>query len=119
MRIIILFLLSIAFNVTANILIKVGMTHLKELKLEQAGVLIQKMILNPALIFGCLCYGLSLLFYTFILQKINLNIAYPIVISGTVLLITVISSFILMEPLKFTNIIGIFVILSGIFLVLR
>lgn len=119
MRIIILFLLSIAFNVTANILMKVGMMRLKELQLTQISEMIQKMILNPALILGCVCYAISLLFYTFILQKINLNIAYPIVISGTVLLITVVSSLLLMEPLKLTNIIGIFVILSGIFLVLR
>ena len=119
MRIIILFLLSISFNVTANILMKVGMMRLKEFQLTQIGAIIRKMIVNPALIIGCLCYGISLFFYTFILQKINLNIAYPIVISGTVLLVTVISSLLLMEPLKFSNIIGIFVILSGIFLVLR
>lgn len=119
MRIVILFLLNIAFNTTANLMIKQGMSKIKDLQISDFGGIIAKMILNPMLIFGCLFFGLSLFFYSFILQRVNLNIAYPIVVSGSVLLVTIISKIILFEPIKFTQLSGVLIILFGIFVLVR
>jgi multidrug transporter EmrE-like cation transporter len=91
----------------------------KGFKTHQINDIIHKLMFNPFLIGGCLCYGLSLVFYCLILQKMNLNIAYPIAVSGSVLLVTVISSLILFEPLKIINVFGIIMILFGIFLIVR
>lgn len=119
MRIMALFLLNIIFNALANFLMKLGMMRAKTVKLNQLNDIIQKLLLNPLLVLGCVCFGLSLVFYSLILRNMNLNIAYPIIVSGSVLLVTVISSLFLLEPLHLVNIFGVALILIGIFLVVH
>lgn len=119
MKIALLFLLNILFNSTANVMIKRGTESLSGIKFNQPSIIFQKILLNPSLIFGCICFVLSLAFYTLILQKINLNIAYPITVSGSVILVMFCSKVILLESYNVTQICGTAIIILGIFLVVR
>lgn len=119
MKITILFLLNIVFNTLGNLLIKQAMIKVKDIELNTIYIIITKVIFNPTLIIGCIFYGLSLLVYSFILQKINLNTAYPITVSGSILLVTLISVLIFKESFKTSNFVGIFAILIGIYFIVK
>ena len=71
--------LSIVYNATANILIKVGMNRLG--KVGGVFAMVKKAIVEPALVLGVFSFILALGGYSFVLTKLNLSIAYPIMIS--------------------------------------
>jgi small multidrug resistance pump len=70
--------------------------------------------LNPYLFGGILAYGLSTVFYIIFLGKLNLSIAYPIIIGLTVLATTITGAFILGEKVPTIHWLGIGLMLSGI-----
>ena len=119
MNLIILFICNIVFNAVANVLIKLGMTNTADLNFGETSILIKYMIFNPKLILGCVFYALSLVFYSFILQKMDLSIAYPIVISGSVFLVMIFSKLIFKESINITQIIGTVIVLLGIVFLLK
>ena len=72
---------------------------------------------NPVNIYifgGLMGYGLSTIFYILVLGKLNLSIAYPIVIGLTVITTTLSGVIILREQVPITHWIGIGLILSGV-----
>ncbi|MCX5902289.1 MAG: hypothetical protein NTV89_02200, partial [Proteobacteria bacterium] len=75
----VILILAITFNAVANILMKVGM--LKEKPVTGLAGFIMGMILNPVLIAGMICFALGLAAYCYVLTKLNLSIAYPIMTS--------------------------------------
>jgi multidrug transporter EmrE-like cation transporter len=70
--------------------------------------------LNPYLFGGILAYGLSTVFYIIFLGKLNLSIAYPIIIGLTVLATTITGAFLLGEKVPTIHWLGIGLMLSGI-----
>ncbi len=69
---------------------------------------------NPYLGGGILAYGLSTVFYVMFLGKLNLSIAYPVVIGLTVLATTLVGAFLLGEKVAPLHWLGIGLMLSGI-----
>lgn len=94
-----LILLSVGLNTLAQVLLKLG-----------AGL----NLLNPYLIGGIFSYGLSTLVYITLLSKINLSIAYPVVIGLTVIATTMAGAILLREQVTPVAWIGIGLMLSGI-----
>ncbi|BAB75207.1 DMT family transporter [Anabaena sp. FACHB-709] len=70
--------------------------------------------LNFYLVGGICCYGLSTIFYVLVLGKLNLSIAYPLVIGLTIVLTTIAGAVVLREKVLVSQWIGIGLLLSGI-----
>ena len=70
--------------------------------------------LNPYLGGGILAYGLSTVFYVMFLGKLNLSVAYPVVIGLTLLATTIAGAFLLGEKVTTIHWLGIGLMLSGL-----
>jgi len=75
------------------------------------------MITNWKLIFGIGAYGLSFVFATLVYTKISLNIAYPIAVCSSFLLITLASIVFLHEKFSTVQGIGSLMLIIGIIMI--
>ena len=71
-------------------------------------------LLNIYLLGGIFAYGASTLVYITLLSKLNLSVAYPVVIGLTVVATTIAGSLLLREKVSIVNWIGISLIIAGI-----
>lgn len=94
-----LILITVCLNTIAQTLLKLG-----------AG----QNPLNVYLLGGICCYGLSTIFYILVLGKLNLSIAYPVVIGLTIVVTTIVGAVVLREKVLITQWVGIGLLLSGI-----
>ncbi|RAM48012.1 MAG: small multidrug resistance protein [Hapalosiphonaceae cyanobacterium JJU2] len=94
-----LILITVGLNTLAQTLLKLG-----------AG----QNPLNIYLLGGICSYGLSTVFYVVVLGKMNLTVAYPIVIGLTIAITTITGAIFLREKVLILQWIGIGLILSGI-----
>lgn len=96
---VLLILVSVGLNTLAQTLLKLG-----------AG----QSLLNLYLFGGIVAYGISTLLYILVLGKLNLSLAYPVVIGLTVLFTTLVSSLLLGEKVLTVQWLGIGLMISGI-----
>jgi small multidrug resistance pump len=94
-----LIVITVSFNTLAQLLLKAG-----------SG----KSFINIYLLGGILAYGVSTLMYISLLKKINLSLAYPLVIGLTVITTTVLGSALFHERVEPIAWVGIGLMLSGI-----
>ena len=111
----IILILAITFNAVANILMKVGM--LKEKQGTSLVDLLLNMLLNPALIVGIICFALGLAAYCFVLTKLNLSVAYPIMTSVGYVIVIIASWLFLKETITLIQIVGFTFIIAGVWMV--
>jgi multidrug transporter EmrE-like cation transporter len=109
--------MAIVLNALANILIKVGM--LKAGKLESIPVLIKYALGQPFLYTGVLSFGLALVAYSIVLSKLNLSVAYPIMVSMGLIIVVLVSFFALKETITVMQIAGFIFIVAGVWMVAR
>lgn len=81
--------------------------------------LIPRLIQNIWLISGLFLFGVSFFLWLFIISRLKLSVAYPISTSLSFCLITLASWFIFKEQLALLQIVGIILIIFGIFLVAK
>lgn len=101
----------------SNLLLRLEMKQLGSANIFNREVLF-KTITNLKIISGICALGIAVLFYTIALQKIKLNIAYPLMTGMTVLLIIAGQTLYLKENINFPQIIGILLIFAGISLIM-
>ncbi len=94
-----LILITVALNTAAQALLKLGSGQ---------------SLLNMYLLGGIAFYGISTVFYILVLGKLNLSVAYPVVIGLTVLAATIVGAFVLHEKVTPGQWVGIGLMLSGI-----
>lgn len=70
--------------------------------------------LNLYLLGGIAAYGLSTIFYVLVLGKVNLSIAYPLMIGLTLVATTICSAVLLREKIFPLHWVGLGLILSGL-----
>ncbi|WP_058999824.1 SMR family transporter [Leptolyngbya sp. NIES-2104] len=92
--------LTVLLNTTAQTLLKLGANQ---------------SLLNSYAISGIVAYGVSTLLYLFVLGKMNLSIAYPVVIGLTIIATTISSGMILKESVSVSQWLGIGLMMSAIF----
>ena len=116
-----LLITSVIFNVTANILLKKGVVLAGGISGEKSRLIadLAKVVVNPFIIFGLFLYGLSFLIWLRVLTFNDLSKSYPIFATIVFLLTTAGSAVFLKESISFTRIIGIIIMLVGIFIVAR
>jgi multidrug transporter EmrE-like cation transporter len=109
--------LAIVSNASANILIKAAM---KERKFDaQITASLFDAVLSPFMISGVIMFGIALVGYSFVLSKLNLSVAYPVMtIMGFIVVLTA-SWLFFGETIRPLQIVGYALMLSGVWLVLR
>jgi len=111
-------LIPIFTAATAQLFFKKGMTMIGSLEFSLSNIfsLIPRILQNVWLVSGMFLFGISFLVYLFVLSKYQLNVAYPIIVSAGIIIISVASWFLFKETLSWLQIIGIISIIFGIFL---
>jgi len=114
----IILLTSIVVATVGQFLIKKGMMVLgsQEFDFKTIVFLIRSIFTNFYLFFGLVSYGLSFLFWMLALSKLKLSVAYPAV-SLMYIFIMIGSYFIFKESISVYQIIGIILILTGLFFI--
>jgi multidrug transporter EmrE-like cation transporter len=92
--------MTVGLNTVAQLLLKSG-----------AG----EKLLNSYLMGGVLVYGVSTVLYVTVLSKVNLSIAYPVVIGLTIIATTIFGATLLGEKVTIVNWIGVGLVFSGVF----
>ena len=90
---------TVSLNTLAQVLLKIG-----------SG----RYLVNIYLLSGIFVYGLSTLLYITVLGKMNLSLAYPLIIGLTVIATTISGATLFHEKVELTSWIGIGLMLSGI-----
>jgi len=109
-------ILAILFNAGANIMMKTGVTTRP---VEGGGNFLDfvlSYITNWQLMLGIAFFGIALVFYTKALEKFNLSIAYPMMTSCGLIIVTLWSIFVFHERLNIYQTGGIFMIIGGIWM---
>lgn len=112
---------SVFINVTANILLKTGVTKAGGVAGETAHLFssISKVAFSPFILLGLVLYGLSFLIWLRVLSFNDLSRTYPIFATIVFLFTTLGSIKFLNEDVSLIRILGIAVMLVGIFIVAR
>ena len=110
----VLLAIALLLNALANTLLKIGASHLQgtadaSIWLRLAG--------NPYLLFGLILFAVNVVFYVAALSRLQLSIAYPVMVVGSLLVVVLSSALWLREtvtPLQWS---GVALLLIGIMLV--
>ena len=111
---ILLLIVTALLNSSANLLIKKASA--KFIIPNSIQELVNISILNITFILGISLFAVSLSFYAFLLSRVNLNIVYPILISINFVLVNLGAFSLFNEEFTLLHIIGLIVILFGIWL---
>lgn len=101
--------------VAAQLVLRHGAKMLSDTELG-FGILLEP-FRNPYIFSGLALHGVSFFLYVFILSRLRLNIVYPVSTGATIVLISILSVFLLSEPLNGLQALGILTIIVGIGLV--
>lgn len=116
-----LLLTSVCLNVTANILLKKGVTAAGGISGEPAKLLVDipRVFFSPQIIIGLSLYGLSFLIWLRVLTFNDLSRAYPIFATIVFTLTTAGSMIFLKENISLARVVGMAIMLAGIYIVAR
>ncbi len=114
MQTLIALLVTLIAGVGGNILIKAGMKDL-----PQAGIgisFIIKILSTPAVLAGIFLLTASFPFYSMVIQRLGLGVGLPLIMSFNIIGGTIASFLLFKESLSTVNVMGIFLIVGGIWL---
>ena len=105
---------ALTLNATANLLMKMGADRLEAF--EGPGML-KGVLTNYFLVGGVVLFGLNIVFYVAALTRMNLSIAYPVMMAGGILIVVSVSVLHFRESLTLAQIVGILLLMAGLVLV--
>jgi len=108
--------LAMTLNAAANVMIKFGAARLGAF--GDPGF-VGRAVTNLPLIAGIGLFALNLVFYTAALSRLNLSLAYPVMMAGGVLIVVTLSVLFLREALSLTQMAGLLLLVVGLVLLLR
>ena len=116
-----LLITSVFFNVTANILLKTGVKSFGGISGQKAKIFeeLTRAAINPFIIFGLGLYGLSFVIWLRVLTFNDLYRAYPIFATIVFMLTTIGSVVFLKETVSLLRLLGIIIMLLGIYIAAR
>ncbi len=115
---VILILVSVLLNCSAQLLIRKGMLVAGEMSMIGMAHNIGSLITNIWLWLAMICYGISILLWMSVLSKVEVSFAYPFLSIGYVIS-AIIGYFFFGESLSAIRIAGIVVICFGVVLISR
>lgn len=104
-------LLSVACSVIAQGLLKYGMTNLAPS--TNKTTLVFNTLFNPFVVAGLFFYLVSMVFWLYVLSKVELSRAYPFVALGFIGT-AIVGFFLYQEPITTTKLIALLLIVSGV-----
>ena len=107
--------IALVANAMANIFIKLGAQQFSG-GLSELAVRPWMFVVNIYLLSGLIFFGVALVFYTVVLSKLNLSVAYPIMTSLGFLIVIGFSVWGLDESLFWWQWLGIAMIMAGVVL---
>ena len=113
-------LVSVSLAVVGQLLLKIGMLRMGRFFLNISTIVPQytRILLNPFIIAGIISFALSMLVWLYVLSRLELSVAYPFVALNYVLILFA-SHFLLKETITPVRIIGVAVIVIGVYLISR
>lgn len=115
-----LILLGVLLNAGAQLLLKAGMTQIGhfDFSLANAWPIGLKVAGNPPIISGLFLYVMSVVVWLLVLSRVQVSYAYPMLSIGYI--VNAIAAYYLFgEPLTSLRVLGIFIIMAGVYLVAR
>lgn len=115
-----LILFAVTLNTAAQILIKKGMTTIGEFEFSMGNVIpiLTQILQSPYLLGGITIYVFSLGAWLLTLSRVAVSVAYPMTSLGYIFT-ALVGFYHLNEPLSLLKILGIVIIMIGVFLVTR
>jgi multidrug transporter EmrE-like cation transporter len=110
----ILLLLGVLANGSASILVKLAVTPPRRLPSLRDPL---TWLANGPLWLGLVMFGAAFVFYAAALTRLPLNVAHPVLTSGAVALVALVSAFVLREPFHWTTVAGIVLVIAGVVLI--
>lgn len=110
----IILILGVATNAFASVLIKIAVTEPRKFPSLSDPT---TALLNWPFWLGLFFYGLAFLFYTAALARFPLNVAHPILTTGSVALVALLSVVIFKEQFHWTTALGITLVIMGVILI--
>ena len=109
-------LLTILFNSLAHIALKYNALNVSNYVKWNVPV-VKRFNITPLFFLAIMCFASSVVFYNRVLEKMQLNIAFPVMNSVVYVIIAFASWYIFKESLSFRNIAGLLLILIGLYMV--
>lgn len=106
-------------NAFANIFIKIGMSRLPALDWKNIWFSLGKIFTSPFVVVGALLLIISFPVFGLVLQKMSLSVAYPTLVVGAIVIVTLVSALFLKEGINLTQVIGILLVMGGVWLLFR
>lgn len=113
-------LVGIFLNASAQLLLKAGMDRIGYFAFSWDNVIpiSLQVAMNPFIVLGMGCYVFSVIAWLMGLSRVDVSVAYPLISLGYI--VTALAAyFILHENLSLSRMVGIFIILIGVYLVAR
>jgi drug/metabolite transporter (DMT)-like permease len=113
-------LVAILLLVGGQTLLKVGLNEIGGISLFEGNPVgsLLGLFRTPWIIFGFVCYGVSAILWLDVLSKLDFSLAFPLV-SLTYVFSLIIGRFIFHETVGLDRIVGVLLILGGLFFVVR
>lgn len=78
-----------------------------------------RLLTNPFVLLAILAYGFGVIFYMFMLSRLDLSFLYPVMVALGLVFATLVSSFIFEEQISLMRLGGIAVVILGVFILSR
>ena len=113
-----LILLGVLLNAGAQLMLKAGMTQIGHFEFSMANMMPigLKVMGNPPIITGLCMYVMSVVVWLLVLSRVQVSFAYPMLSIGYVVN-ALAANYFFGEPLTSMRMLGIFIIISGVYLV--
>ena len=110
---------SALFNAAASSMMKMGFGHQQDLLERGFAGAVFRIMTNPWAVAGVVCFGISFMFMSAALTRVDLSVAYPVMSGLVFLLVLGISVFCFSEHVTLLRLVGVFLILSGVLAISR
>ena len=113
-----LILFGVLLNTCAQLMLKAGMTQIGHFEFSAANLVPigLKVMGNPPIITGLFMYVLSVGVWLLVLSRVQVSLAYPMLSIGYIVN-ALAANYFFGEPLTSIRMLGIFIIISGVYLV--
>lgn len=112
--------ICVVLNITSQLLLKMGMNGIGFFEYNASSLISVglRVATNPGIIFGLFLYALSFVLWLVVLSRLEVSLAYPLLSIGYIIM-PFVSYLFLGEALPISRLLGICVIIVGVFLVSR
>ena len=117
----ILLMIGVLMTAAAHLLLRAGMIKFGDLFVERDKFIFDliKLATSLQIIFGLILFVVGFFIWLKILSLFEVSKVYPIMVSATISLVLIGSSLILKENVSFLRVLGVIVVILGIFLIFK